>query len=71
MCPRSSAKMVGRSGRGPTMFISPRSTLSSWGISSSRYWRRKRPTGVIRGSFWVAHTAPVPCSASTRIVRNL
>ena len=51
--------MVGRSGRGPTMFISPRSTLSSWGSSSSRYWRSTRPSGVTRGSCCWAQTAPL------------
>ena len=63
--------MVGRSGRGPTMFISPLSTFRSWGSSSSRYWRSTRPTRVTRGSASAAHTAPLWRSASTCIVRNL
>ena len=36
----------GRIGRGPTRFMSPRSTFRSWGISSSLLRLRKRPTGV-------------------------
>ena len=52
----SSAKILGCSGRGPTMFMSPLSTLKSWGSSSSRVLRRNRPTGVIRGSSLAAHT---------------
>ena len=31
-------------GRGPTMLMSPRSTLMNCGNSSSEYFRRKRPT---------------------------
>ena len=40
---RSSVKMLGRSGRGPTMFMSPLSTLKSCGSSSSRYCRASGP----------------------------
>jgi hypothetical protein len=63
--------MLGRSGRGPTRFMSPRSTLNSCGSSSRRDWRRKRPTGVTRSSLRRAHTAWPSASASTRIDRNL
>src|SRR5215217_1345324 len=63
-------KMLGRSGRGPTMFMSPFSTFTSCGSSSSRVPRRMPPIGVTRASFLVAHTAPAS-SAFTVIVRNL
>src|SRR5947199_21850 len=40
----------GRSGRGPTRLMSPRSTFHNWGSSSRWVRRRRRPTGVTRGS---------------------
>ena len=40
------ARNTGRIGRGPTMFMSPRTTFRSCGISSSLVRFRKRPTGV-------------------------
>ena len=39
---------TGRSGRGPTMLMSPMSTLMNWGSSSNDERRRKRPSGVAR-----------------------
>ena len=63
--------MLGRSGRGPTMFMSPFTTLISCGHSSIRNLRMNRPSGVTRGSFTVAHTAPDLPSAFTYIERNL
>jgi glycosyltransferase involved in cell wall biosynthesis len=66
-CPRK----CGRSGRGPTRLMWPRSTFQSCGSSSRWVRRRKDPSRVRRGSFaWEAHTGP-PASASTTIVRNL
>ena len=41
---------AGSSGRGPTRDMSPRTTLTSCGSSSSRYRRNVRPTFVTRGS---------------------
>ncbi len=61
---------TGRSGRGPTMLISPLSTFQSCGSSSMRVFRMNRPTRVTRGSFSSANLAP-RTSASTRIERNL
>src|SRR5207302_11185341 len=68
----------GRSGRGPTRLISPRSTLNSCGSSSSAVRRMKRPNGVRLSS---PSTPPgaEPCSGRkpwppvrlTRIERNL
>ena len=40
----------GTTGRGPTMDMSPRSTLNNWGSSSRLVRRRNRPTRVTRGS---------------------
>ena len=48
----------GRSGRGPTKLISPLRMLTSWGISSMRYLRRKRPADVMRASSSSASTGP-------------
>ena len=69
-CDRSLSSS-GRSGRGPTMLILPRSTSQNCGSSSSRDLRRNLPTRVTRGSFAPATTTPVFASASTDIVRNL
>ena len=65
------AASAGRSGRGPTRLISPRSTLSACGSSSRRYRRSTRPTGVARASRHCARTGPVRSSASAVMVRNL
>ena len=46
------------SGRGPTSDISPRSTLTSCGSSSSEKRRSRRPTGVRRGSSRILNSAP-------------
>src|SRR5436309_512857 len=53
------------------MFISPRSTLSTCGNSSSRNFRKTRPTGVMRPSSDAAQTCFPEVSVSTYIVRNL
>ena len=60
----------GRSGRGPTMLMSPISTFKNWGSSSSRVRRKNLPTRVMRGSPAVATTIPVSLSASGFIDRN-
>ncbi len=61
----------GRSGRGPTMDISPLRTFQNCG-HSSRSWRRSHePTGVARVSSSSAHTGPVRSSASSGMVLNL
>src|SRR5439155_583606 len=72
--PRRYTKIAGCSGRGPTMFISPRSTLKSWGSSSSRNFRSTRPRGVTRASSGWAQTSWSSwprSSGATCIVRNL
>ena len=61
--------------------ISPRSTFSSWGISSMDNRRSIFPTGVSRGSSRILNTGPVAslnssnrccwASASATMVRNL
>ena len=56
-------------GRGPTMDMSPLSTLMNWGSSSMLDRRRKSPNRVLRGSSLVACT--LSASALTRIERNL
>ena len=63
--------MVGRSGRGPTKLISPRSTLKICGISSIRILRMMPPMKVTRGSLTEAQRATPSFSASTRMLRNL
>ena len=63
--------LYGRSGRGPTSDMSPRSTFQSCGSSSRSKWRRKRPNGVQRGSSSRAKTGPVSRSAPRNIERNL
>ena len=45
-------------GRGPTMDMSPRRTLRSWGSSSMLDLRRKRPRGVTRGSAAILNCGP-------------
>ena len=62
---------MGRTGRGPTMFMSPLMTFKSCGISSSLYLRRNRPMGVKSGSSGVTRRAPMRLSASASRVRNL
>ncbi len=62
--------MLATCGRGPTIDISPLSTLNSCGSSSIEVRRSSAPTGVIRGSFRVAPTEPSSLG-STVIVRNL
>ena len=62
---------AGRSGRGPTIDMSPRKMFQSWGSSSSDQRRRKAPMRVRRGSSSIAHTGPVVDSALARIERNL
>jgi hypothetical protein len=62
---------VGRSGRGPTMLMSPRNTLISWGSSSIRVRRTNRPIRVIRGSRSAAQIGIPSASASWRMLRNL
>ena len=59
-----------RSGLGPTMDMSPFSTLTSWGSSSKCRFLMIRPTRVIRLSFLLASLAPSR-SASTCMLRNL
>ena len=67
----------GRSGRGPTRLISPRSTLISWGSSSSEVRRRKRPTACAgRGPRRRRARSPAAARtprrrAGSRIERNL
>jgi hypothetical protein len=68
-------------GRGPTSDISPRSTFSSWGISSTDQWRIHAPSGVSRGSRRILNRTPftslrlsssaLRSSASTTMLRNL
>ena len=68
-------------GRGPTMDMSPLSTLMNWGSSSMLVMRRTLPTRVMRGSFFILNTGPSFslcsirslsfCSASGHMVRNL
>ncbi len=67
----NSRTKAGRSGRGPTIDMSPLSTFHSCGSSSSDQRRRKLPMRVRRGSSRTAHTGPVEDSASTRIERSL
>src|SRR6185312_2857837 len=57
-------------GRGPTTDISPRSTLTNCGTSSSEVRRRKEPTRVTRVAPARACLTSAPFSR-TRIVRNL
>ena len=64
------AAISGRSGRGPTMLISPLRMLISWGSSSKRIARMMRPTGVMRSSWSLARRATPSFSASTRIDLN-
>ena len=64
------AAISSRSGRGPTMLISPRRILKICGSSSSRMGRMTRPTGVIRSSWSAARRATPSFSASTRMERN-
>src|SRR2546425_430149 len=71
ICSRRSTKIAGCSGRGPTTFMSPSSTLNSCGSSSRRTFRSRRPIGVTRASSAWAHTCRPPLLESTRIVRNL
>src|SRR5437763_1425861 len=63
--------MAGCSGRGPTIFMSPCSTLKSWGSSLSRNFRSTRPIGVTRVSSGWAQTCGSRCAEATCIVRNL
>src|SRR5213592_3332481 len=58
-------------GAWPTMFMSPRSTLTSCGNSSTRSFRSTRPITVTRSSSGAAHTWRGPFPRSTCIVRNL
>ena len=61
--------------------MSPRSTLMSWGSSSTEYLRITRPIRVTRGSFFILKTGPacslraascaLRASASTTMERNL
>jgi len=51
---RSRARTSGRSGRGPTKLMSPRSTFQSCGSSSSRVPRRTRRASSRRPSFSTA-----------------
>ena len=62
----------GRSGRGPTKLMSPRSTFQSCGSSSSRVARRSTRRAASRADR-PRSPAPGPCrlSASSCIVRNL
>ena len=53
----------GRSGRGPTRLISPRSTLTICGSSSRCSRRSTRPTRVVRASRHAARIGPVRLSA--------
>ena len=55
-------------GRGPTIDISPRSTFSSWGNSSSELRRTNLPTRVMRGSSRILKAAP---SASFRMMLSM
>jgi hypothetical protein len=55
-------------GRGPTMAISPRTTLNRFGSSSSDSRRRTAPTRVMRSS--PSRTAMPACSAPAHIVRS-
>ena len=61
----------GRSGRGPTIDMSPRSTFQSCGSSSTFDRRSSLPSGVRRGSCSLANTGPVSASAPSYIERNL
>ena len=61
----------GRSGRGPTIDMSPRSTFQNCGSSSRSNRRSQRPIGVARGSSSRAQIGPVSSSASIGIERNL
>src|SRR5439155_321711 len=69
--PLNSATNSGRSGRGPTMDISPLSTFQNCGSSSMFELRSILPSGVRRGSFRLANTGPVWASASTYIDLNV
>ncbi len=81
-CQATSIRTASRtdSGRGPTMLMSPSSTLTSCGSSSTLVLRSQRPTRVILGSLRILKIGPVfsfrcsssswPASASRRIVRN-
>ena len=64
------ATWAGMVGRGPTIAISPRRTLTRLGISSSEVRRMNAPNGVMRGSSFVAWrtTGPLSCAF---IERNL
>ncbi len=53
----------GMGGRGPTTDMSPFNTLINCGNSSKDYLRRKRPTRVTRGSYFILKTGPL-CSFS-------
>ncbi len=61
----------GRSGRGPTKFISPHTTLSSPGSSSRRDRRRNRPTGVVRSLSDKSSPALSLCSLIERSFRSV
>src|SRR3990172_13288059 len=56
---------TGRSGRGPTMLISPLRTLKNCGGSSMLVILRNLPMFVHLGSSFFAHTGPVSASAFT------
>ena len=64
----NSVAYSGRSGRGPTMLISPLSTLRSCGSSSSDVLRNSAPTGVRRSS---APSTPPGPSTSAETTRSL
>ena len=65
------ATCAGSVGRGPTIAISPRRTLTRLGSSSSDVRRRILPTRVMRASP-VSTAIPAPmCSAPATIVRSL
>ena len=64
------ATCAGSVGRGPISDISPRSTFTRFGSSSSEVLRRNAPTRVMRESFAsIASPAPT-CSAPSTIVRS-
>ncbi len=60
-------RYCGRSGRGPTTLMSPRSTFHRLGSSSRLVRRKKRPSGVRRAAS-SPRSSPQPGS---RMVRNL
>ncbi len=65
------AASSGRSGRGPTRLISPRSTFTACGSSSRCQRRSTRPTRVTRGSAGGDQAGPESRSAPSAMVRNL